>query len=337
MRITAEEFVKASVNIPVLDVRSPSEFLKGHISGAHSFPLFSDNERAEIGTLYKQVGQKEAVERGLELVSPKIKQMVVEAQELAKDGKLLVHCWRGGMRSESVGNLLKIAGIQVQVLEGGYKGYRRWVLDQFEKSYEFRVIGGMTGSGKTEVLRAMKKAGQQIIDLEQIADHRGSAFGRLGSGVRVCQAQFENELAQALHLIIEGPIWLEDESRQIGSLIIPPNIWRQMREAPFYYLKPGKKNRIDRLMKDYGHFPAEMIKGSVDKIEKRLGGLRHRQAVQLIEENQGPELVSMLLEYYDKMYRHGAEKRRSKVRHEINSEQIDMCDLVNLILDLPKN
>ncbi len=334
MRIPAEKFVEASDIVPVLDVRSPGEYMKGHIPGAHSFPLFSDTERAEVGTLYKQIGQQEAVARGLELVSPKIRQMVDEAQVLARDGKLLVHCWRGGMRSESVGNLLKIAGIQVQLLEGGYKAYRRWALSQFEKAYDFRIIGGMTGAGKTEVLQALALRGEQMVDLEDLADHRGSAFGRLGAGNRVTQAQFENDLASALYTFKDKRIWIEDESRQIGSLIIPLTIWVQMRKAAFYYLKPGKENRIERLINDYGDFSKELIRDSVDKIKKRLGGLRYRQAVELIEQNERRPLVSMLLDYYDKSYLHGAEERKPKVRYDIDSSSMAMSDLITHILEL---
>lgn len=337
MRISAEEFVVASLNTPVLDVRSPGEFKKGHLPNAHSFPLFSDSERAEIGTLYKQVGQKQAMERGLDLVSPKIRTMVVQAQELATEGRLLVHCWRGGLRSESVGNLLKIAGIDTKILEGGYKAYRQWVLKRFEMKYQFRIVGGMTGSGKTEVLKSLSAAGERIVDLEELADHRGSAFGRLGSIGRVSQAQFENGLAIALHEAKDEVIWLEDESRQIGSLTIPSKIWEQMRNAPFYFLNPGKEDRIERLMRDYGHFSKIEIRESVDRIKKRLGGLRHQQAISLLDENRGVELTNMLLDYYDKSYHHAMISRESKIRFEIDPGNMEMSSLASYILGMEQN
>ena len=321
MRIQVEEFVEVSQNIPVLDVRSPGEFHKGHIPGAYSFPLFSDTERAEIGTLYKQVGQEQAMERGLEIVSPKIKDMVVEAKDLAHEGRLMVHCWRGGLRSESVANLLKVAGIQVNVLNGGYKAYRQWVLGKFEEDFDIRVLGGMTGSGKTEVLHQLLGRGEAVIDLEAIANHRGSAFGRLGlSEGRITQAQFENEFANQLLLNKGRTIWMEDESRQIGSLIIPGSVWEQMLTAPFFFLDATFEYRVARLLEDYGHFQPSQIEGAIDRIKKRLGGLRHQQATTLLEQDEREDLVKMLLGYYDQSYRHSMQQRSSDTQIKIDPE-----------------
>ncbi len=332
MKIKVEEFVAAAGNVPVLDVRSPGEFNKGHFPGAVSFPLFSDTERAEVGTLYKQVGQQQAMERGLELVSPKIREMVVEAQEIATDKKLLIHCWRGGLRSQSVAGLLKVAGIEVKVLEGGYKAYRRWVLNSFEKEYRFQVLGGMTGSGKTEVLQLLKEAGEEVIDLEKIADHRGSSFGRLGAYGRITQAQFENDLANQLFQKEKHRIWLEDESRQIGSLIIPNSIWEQMMEAPFVFLDPQLPYRVAKLIEDYGSFEVSEIQEAIDRIKRRLGRLRHRQAMAYLHDGNKEDLVTMLLEYYDKSYLHAMKDRRSQIQSKVDPSALSRGQLIDFLL-----
>ena len=317
MKISASEFVESAQNIPVLDVRSPGEFEKGHFPGALSFPLFSNYERAEIGTMYKQVGQQEAMERGFEVVGPKIKDMVVQAKAAAVDGKLLVHCWRGGMRSESVANLLNLTGLQVRSLQGGYKAFRNWVLSKLDETYDLRVIGGMTGSNKTGILKALKDAGEATVDLESIAQHKGSSFGALGVEGKTTQAQFENELAVALHFEADQMIWVEDESRKIGSITLPRGLWEQMISAPFYFINAPRRERITHLVQDYGSYPQELLLAAILRIKNRLGGLRTSHALQFLAEKDAESLVDLLLEYYDKAYLRSMEKRKSTLRCEI--------------------
>ena len=329
-RIPAADFVAQSRHIPVLDVRSPSEFEQGHLPGAISFPLFSDDERAEVGTLYKESGQAMAMAKGLEIVGPKIKAMYELGMGHARDGKILVYCWRGGKRSESVANLLAMNGLEVQVMEKGYKAFRQWVLSLFERRLAVRIVGGRTGSGKTKILRALRARGEQTIDLEALADHRGSAFGRLGLTRHVTQAQFENDLAVELSLADERrPLWLEDESRNIGRLILPEALWLQMRAAQVWYIDLPEAVRLRLLMDDYGHFGKEEIKASLDKIAERLGGLRYQQALEALDQHNGELVASMTLEYYDKTYGHGLGKRppANILRRQFESfSEDEICD-----------
>jgi tRNA 2-selenouridine synthase len=157
-RIDIEQFLSLALLHPVLDVRSPGEYNHAHIPGAHSFPLFTDEERKIVGTTYKQNSREEAIKIGLDFFGPTLKQRVIEAERITKGNKiLLVHCWRGGMRSAAISWLLDLYGFKIYTLVGGYKAYRNWVLEQFKKNYPFRLIGGYTGSGKTELLVALKK------------------------------------------------------------------------------------------------------------------------------------------------------------------------------------
>lgn len=320
MQISPAEFVEKAQKTPVLDVRSPGEYKKGHIPGAISFPLFTNGERAEIGTMYKQVGRDEAFERGLELVGPKIKDMLVEAKAHAKDGKLLVHCWRGGMRSESVANLLNMSGLKTEVLVGGYKAFRNWALSLFTCAHNFRVIGGMTGANKTGILKALADLGEATVDLENLAGSKGSSFGAMDKEAEVTQAQFENEFAMELSRQRNKTVWLEDESRKIGSLTIPGPIWEKMVSAPFFYVEISKNQRIQHLISGYGDYSIDQLRSAILRIRSRLGGLRTSQALEFLIENRAEELADLLLDYYDKAYARTMENRKSEKRITIYGE-----------------
>ena len=184
-RIHIDEFLKLAETHPVFDVRSPGEYNHAHIPGAKSLPLFTDEERKEVGTAYKQISREQAIKIGLDYFGPKMRKMVEEveavSQLVTRDSKLiLIYCWRGGMRSGAVSWLLDTYGFKVCTLIGGYKKFRNYVLDTFKKPYHFNIIGGFTGSGKTELLKTLKERGEKVIDLEAIANHKGSAFGAIG-------------------------------------------------------------------------------------------------------------------------------------------------------------
>lgn len=317
MRVTVNSFLELAQTAPILDVRSPGEYKQGHIPGAVSFPLFSDEERAEVGTIYKQVSPDAAVKRGLELVEPKMQEMYAQGLSLAQDNRLLVHCWRGGKRSESVAWMLSLSGKEVKVLEGGYKAFRNFVLSEFEKPRKLWVIGGLTGSGKTEVLHHLASMEERTVDLEEMANHRGSAFGGLGMDEEVTQAQFENELGVRLwELGTEKPMWVEDESRGIGAIVQPAGFWQSHQAGKLFFLDFPKKVRVERLLEDYGHLDAELLKDSIIRIEKRLGGLATRKVLTAFDQGDSEQVVSLLLDYYDRNYLHLVNSRpKEKIVH----------------------
>ena len=222
-RLDVAEFLRESNTRVLLDVRSPGEYGQGHIPGALSFPLFTDAERALVGTCYKQNSREAALELGLELVGPKMAGSVREARTLAPHRRLAVHCWRGGQRSGSMAWLFRQAGFDVVTLEGGYKNFRRYVLESFDDTgLQLMVVGGRTGSGKTQVLKELARLGEQIIDLEAIAHHKGSAFGSIGEPEQPTVEQFENDLFQALRMLDpQRRVWIENESRSIGRVYTP--------------------------------------------------------------------------------------------------------------------
>lgn len=296
---------------PVIDVRSPAEFEAGHLPGATNIPLFSNAERAEIGTLYKQQGQEVAIERGLEIVGPKMAGFVRQAKELARHDQLLVHCWRGGMRSGSFAWLLNTAGLPAVTLSGGYKSYRNHLLNFFEQPFSLYVLTGGTGSGKTELLHELKKKGEQVIDLEALAHHKGSVFGWMGQAAQPSSEQFQNELYQQMKdLDRSRPIWLEDESISLGDCFIPQPLWKQLRLAPLYRIELAQAARVQRLVKEYGQFDRQMLAKAIHKISKRLGGQHAKAALEALQENRLDEVASILLVYYDKAYEIGVSKRR---------------------------
>ena len=302
----------------MLDVRSPSEFRHAHIPNAYSFPLFDDEQRAVVGTLYKQQGRETAIRRGLDYFGPRMRSMVEQAEALLREHdpatagpstppSVLVHCWRGGMRSQAVAWLLDLYGFRVFTLSGGYKAFRHWVLRRFETARDYRILGGYTGSAKTFLLQELERLGHRTVDLERLACHRGSAFGDLGQPAQPSQEQFENRLAVALHELDAAPgaapVWLEDESQRIGSVNLPQALWEAMRAAPLYFLDIPFEQRLDHIVQGYGQFPAVRLESAILRIQKRLGGLAAREALAFLERQDIRRCFAILLEYYDKQYR----------------------------------
>lgn len=367
-KITIEEFLLLAKTNPVLDVRSPGEFTHAHIPNAYKLPLFNDEERAKVGTVYKQQSREEAIKIGLDFFGPNMREMVEKVEgivsgygesvsslrlrvtgldnpkksistikkskDFVKDVQvfnpqpatfnpqpvtsqpptILVHCWRGGMRSAAVAWLLDLYGFKVYTLIGGYKAYRNWVLEQFVKEYNFRIIGGYTGSGKTLLLHAMAKENNSIVDLEGLANHKGSALGALGNPPQPTQEMFENLLAEKLSTINHQPsttIYLEDESQRIGNLQIPIQLWYCMRKAPVYFVDIPFEERLNYLTDEYGIHPKEKLVNAIMRIQKRLGGLETKNAINFLLENNFKESFRILLHYYDKWYTKGLYNREN--------------------------
>lgn len=335
-QLQVQDFLSQSGHVPVLDVRTPAEFADGHIPSAINLPLFSNEERAIIGTLYKKEGQKKAILNGLDIVGPKMRQMITIVEKLAPKGEVQVHCWRGGMRSGSVAWLLELYGFKVGVLKGGYKAYRNWVLDTFIEERKLIVLGGSTGSGKTILLKGLQDAGEQIIDLEALAHHKGSAFGALGES-STTQEQFENELADAWSRLDAAiPVWVEDESRTIGKKVIPEAVWQQMHKAPVIILDRPLEERVEYLVKEYGKFPKEELAASILKIRKRLGGLAFQQALEALDNNDLATTARILLGYYDKAYGMSVTHREAENVHSLDASGMNNDKIIQQIIDLRK-
>lgn len=294
----------------VVDVRAPREYDEGHIPGAMNIPLFDDDERAEVGTLYKQKGREPAFLRGLELVGPKLADFVRIAHQVSPSGKLLVHCWRGGMRSGSLATLWSQAGMEVITLEGGYKAYRQHIREYASRPLKMIVIGGMTGSGKTDVLKELVEMGEQIIDLEGLAHHKGSAFGAINEVDQPTNEQFENNLFDILRqLDRKKPVWIEDESRMIGRIFVTDPIWKQLNVAPVAVMEVPKEFRARRLAIDYANGNKEEVMEAIQKISKRMDGPVVKEAVQAVEDDNPEKVADLLLDYYDRYYTRSLTKK----------------------------
>ena len=327
------EFLEFARKHPVLDVRSPAEYNHAHIPGAYSFPLFSDDERKQVGTTYKQQSREAAIKIGLDFFGPKMRGMVEQVEAIIDDrwpiaGKkdtvitqrpsaiVLVHCWRGGMRSAAIAWLLDLYGFKVYTLSGGYKTYRNHVLESFGRPYNIKVLGGYTGSGKTMILKELEKKHEKVIDLEGIACHKGSAFGAIGQPPQPNQEMFENILSHELETksaIIElgssNAIWLEDESQRIGSINIPQPFWEKMRRSPVYFMNIPFEQRLDYVVESYGNLDREKMVSSIIRIRKRLGGFETKTAINYLLEDNIKESFRILLTYYDKYYLKGLNNR----------------------------
>lgn len=350
-RIDIGYFLHLSEKFPVLDVRSPSEYKHAHLPGAFSVPIFSDEERKIIGTAYTKESRQIAVDHGLQFFSERMKNIYQEVKNITDRIKnkndftantLLVHCWRGGMRSDAVAWLLNLYGYKVFVLKGGYKAFRRWALMQFEKKYPLRVLGGFTGSGKTEVLRELKERGKTVIDLEGLANHKGSAFGSLGGDAQPSHEMFENLLAIELWEIeiryngdaqTKSEIWIEDESVHIGRVGIPKIFWQQMRESPLFFLEIPFEERVKYISGHYGKFEKHQLIECILKIQKRLGGLNTKNAIQFLNEENYASAFSILLKYYDKMYNESLRNRQGikGLLHKIFCEKVEAENAARLI------
>lgn len=308
---------------PILDVRAPTEYTKGHIPGAISVPLFEDEERAAVGTLYKQIGRADAVLKGLELVGPKLADFVRQAAVLAPNKKIRVHCWRGGMRSESLGMLWEKAGFDVQLLQGGYKAFRQHTRQLFSQDWKLHVLSGPTGSGKTDVLKALADQGAQVIDLEGLACHKGSAFGGIGLQAQPTTEHFENLLFDALsQLDPNQPVWVEDESIGIGRIFVPKPFHDQMKMAPVWVIEIPRALRIDRLVREYAlpQVKSELA-AALERIKKRLGDLQYRQALKALEQEDFATGAEIALHYYDRAYAKSLDQRPNHSIHRIPFSQ----------------
>ena len=330
-------FLELAEKTPVVDVRSPSEFTAGHIPGASNIPLFDDSERAIVGTIYKKEGRRKALLKGIELAGPSMHFKLGEALKAAKDNKLLVHCWRGGMRSEAMAWLFSLGDIETEVLDGGYKSYRHCVLSGLAERKKVIVLGGMTGSSKTHILRHIAGLGHQVIDLEALANHKGSAFGALGQMPQPSSEHFSNILFGHWRKIdMSMPVWLEDESRNIGTVFMPDAFYSHIPASPSVILMMSVEKRLPRLIEEYSKYPGEQLSASVMKISKRLGGDNTRDALAAIDAGDFAKAIEITLKYYDKTYLYGISKKHSGQVIYINTDTDDIAENAGKVLEASK-
>lgn len=326
--ISVGEFLNNLGESVLIDVRSEGEFEQGHLPGSCNLPLLNNEERAIVGTIYKKEGNRAAVKRGFELVGGKFAEYITKAADFSNGKSISIYCWRGGMRSNIMAWLFATAGFKVQLLKGGYKAYRRLVLDELNKARSFKILGGKTGSGKTIVLQEMKKLGVQVIDLESLACHRGSAFGGVGLAAQPSNEQFENELFSELsHYKSDEWIWLENESRLIGKIKIPDFIYDQMRKATVVELIVPTELRAKHIVQEYGVFPQDQLAEITKSIEKKLGNLRMKQALEFLEANDLINWAKVLLTYYDNFYAYGMSLRPPASITEYNPESMNFKEI----------
>lgn len=297
-------------NLPIVDVRSPVEFNRGHIPGAINVALLDDAERAQVGTTYKQQGPPPAIAEAKSFVLAKLDRLIDSLSSHIVGSDLILHCWRGGMRSEGFGGLIEEHGFTPRLLRGGYKAFRRAAHRCFAEPRRVVIVDGHSGSGKTQLLGVLRDAGEQVIDLEQLAEHRGSAFGGLGRPRQPTVEQFENQLfIQWRSLDRKRPVWIEGESRAIGKVFIPEPVFAQMLAAPAIRLEVERGQRVDYLVKEYGASPADELAAALRKIEKRLGSQRLRQALTALEDCDFHQVADVALAYYDKSYARSQQTR----------------------------
>src|SRR5258706_1106061 len=299
--IPLQEFFFLRNSLPIVDVRSPLEFQEGSIPGAVNIPLLNNEERIAVGTDYKQKGQAEAIKTGFRLVGPRLEAIINETEKIAGGKELLVHCWRGGMRSNNFCQFIGMAGIKSRALTGGYKAYRHFALETFKKQLPIILLTGCTGSGKSEILRALQEQGEQILDLEKLANHKGSAFGGLFMPTQPTTEQFQNELfEEILKLDLNKRIWVEDESIAIGKIFLPTDFWVTMSKGSIVQMDVPKEIRVQRLVNEYGHADLDEFLQIMGKVVTKLGGQHYKAAKEKLSQGDMASTIEILLTYYDK-------------------------------------
>ena len=304
-----------------IDVRSEGEYAQAHVPGAINAPVLNNEQRHLVGIRYKQNGSTAAVRLGLQLVGPHFESYFDRLLELSKNRPVLLHCWRGGLRSHIASTLLAWNNQPVYLLQGGYKAYRSWALETLQHPPKMRVLGGHTGSGKTEILHRLQSEGIPVLDLEGLAHHKGSAFGGLGQKPQPSNEHFENLLAIALHwhkrLNPGRELWVENESRNIGKCALPNGFYEALHSAPVLALEVPQEQRAQRLLVEYGHFDRADLSEKTAALQRRMGPQHEKAAQEALAAGDMLGWMNILLDYYDKAYEHG------RLGREIASQNFD--------------
>lgn len=319
----------------LVDVRTPLEFAEDHLPGAVNVPLLTNDERVEIGTIYKQQGPHPARIRGLELTAARFPEMVAEIASMASGRSIAVYCWRGGLRSRTVSEILQLTGYDAVQLAGGHRAFRNFVagyFNPFVPPAPIVVLHGMTGIGKTAFLDLLRERGHSLVDLEGIACHRGSAFGSLGlSQDHITQKSFETSLWQAFrNAPPDRPLILEGESRRIGKLFLPGDLYDVMNRSIKVWCTASMDTRVKRLIDEYGkpEYKTGMAE-ALDRIRKKLGGENHRELMGHLEKwEMEPFMRGLMERYYDRNY--------YKVREWTEDFSLSLEDLPAATVELEK-
>lgn len=332
--LNIEDFFPLIGHIPLIDVRSQSEYELGHIPEAINIPIFNNEERKQVGIRYKQSGKDFAIKLGMKLVEPKKEEFKSLAMKIAANNELLIHCWRGGMRSAKMSELFETTGIKTKLLFGGYTAYRRYIREQFSTTQKLMILGGFTGSGKTDIIKSLENKGEQILDLEEIAHHKGSAFGDIGQKQQPTNEQFENNLAGVLSKLDKGKrIWVEDESRTLGTNGIPETLYKIMRTAPVYKIDIPSEIRVQRLINEYAGLNREKLLNALNRIGKKLGNNHLKLAVLALQNNDFKTVAEISLVYYDKAYLKGISGRAKGTVNILNVNEDNPEKTVELLLE----
>ncbi|WP_026951794.1 tRNA 2-selenouridine(34) synthase MnmH [Algoriphagus mannitolivorans] len=332
--ISLSEFWTLRKQMPMLDARSENEFAQSHIPESQNLPILNNQERIEVGTLYKQKGPEKAILKGFELVGPRFHQIQKDALAKFPEKKIIIYCWRGGMRSQILSWLLEMVGFEVFRLKGGYKTYRNFTFAEVRKDLRLLVLGGKTGVGKTQLLKTLSEQGEQVLDLEGFAHHRGSSFGAIGLPPQPTVEQFENLLAEKIKTLDPGkPIWVENESRKIGRVILPDRFFEQMLKSPLIDLQKTEEERIHHIQEEYAQLPKTELIQAVKRLQKRLGGLRTQEAIAAIQEDNHPSWIQNLLIYYDKTYDFDLHRHETEKTLSLDLSHLSLPDQVNRLLN----
>ena len=322
----------------IIDVRSPGEFALDHIPSAINLPVLNDVERAEVGTIYKQINPFTARKTGAALVAKNISQHLdVHFASKDKDYKPLIYCWRGGQRSNSMATVLGQIGWRVTVVEGGYKTYRAYVRQQLEDlptKFTYKVLCGLTGSGKTHILRQLQQRGAQVLDLEALANHRGSLLGEEWQEKptpQPSQKYFESLLLQHLQKFDSNEIvWLESESNKIGQVYLPVSLWQKMKQATCIEIQLPLDSRVEFLLQEYPYLKNNpyFLKAKLERLKSRYGKQKLNYWYQLIDNNQWKDFIKdLLLYHYDPTYSQSMEKDFTNVEKVLSLPDISVTSI----------
>lgn len=332
-------------NSVFVDLRSPAEFEEATIVGSVNIPIFNDEERALLGKLYSN-DSNIAIEKGLEIASHKLMDIYIKFKRLRDDYKnIIVFCWRGGMRSRSIATILHLVRFNnVFLLEGGYKNYRKYIynkLNELDINFQLIVLHGMTGVGKTALLKILDEKGFPVINLENMAGNRGSVFGDFGIDHSVSQKMFDSLLYTKINKIDSNFVFIEAESRRIGNLFIPERLFNSMKKGVHILLKASLESRVNRILKDYVYSNQDHLENTKD-IEKRimnlnktLGEKKCRLLVELLRKKDYISIIRLLLlNYYDPLYEY-SEKKLAGYEKVIIAD--DLMKAVEELIDFVSN